>query len=263
MPRVQAADPVYKAAEMFRHECLELDGSLIFPGTALWTLPNLEKLHAHFVDKPDESDRRFLEKFEEQLRPAGPDVVRLAAEVIAIYYLFPDTILARTKRAQIETVLNWANIKAPAESVLWDGFERGIGGTGQAFNQRKPNELWFVINFALEWKRATPEVRAKSLANAVAMQGFVDGVDDADHRQMRHALLHLLYPDDFEPIASANHKSRIRDVFGALLSERSDNADDELRGIRIQLQKLLDRPAISFYERQIRMAWDPSDADDD
>lgn len=263
MPRVDYAAPAYQVAETFRSDCLERDGSLLFPGTAVWTLANLEKLHEHFVDNPDETDRRFLEKFEEQLRPVGPDVIRLAAEVMAVYYLFSDSVLGRTKRHQIETVLGWGKLSVAPDTAIWAAFERGIGGTGQAFNQRKPNELWFVIEFALAWKRASADDRAGALADATKMQALIDGVDGADRRQMRHALLHLLFPEDYEPIASSNHKWRIREAFGALLPQRSDDADEELRGIRAELEKLLSPHHVSFYDQRIRMAWDPSDTDHD
>src|SRR5690606_33828287 len=83
----------------------------------------------------------------------------------------------------------------------------------------------------------------------------VDSIDEADSRQLRHMLLHLLVPDHFEPIARGNHKRRdIRAVCGSVTTE-PDNDDREILAIRQELEKLLPNKSLDFYWSPLVEAW--------
>src|SRR5437016_1768698 len=94
----------YAAAERFREHCLLRDGSLLFGDAAIWTLGNLERLHKAFNESPDTGDRKFIDKFRDQVKLAGKDGIRLAAEVMCIYFLFPTRIGAAKKREVVNEV---------------------------------------------------------------------------------------------------------------------------------------------------------------
>lgn len=260
MPPAPHAKAVYDAAQTYRRNCLERDGALLLPDAPVWTLENLTELHKHFVDSPDTSDAKFFDKFKKQLGPLSENVVRLAAEVMSVYFFFPNTgsIKGSTKRFQVQEVLNWRSLKADGADPVMSAFEHGVGGTGQAYNQRKPDELWFVINFAIAWKRLSPDEQAAALGDPWKMRAVVDQVPGADRRQMPHALLHLLFPETFEPIASGRHKGLILDAFGGMLDGATLSPDAALHAIRGALEKLLGQPSLSFYQREIRAAWDPA-----
>ena len=49
--------------------------------------------------------------------------------------------------------------------------------------------------------------------------------DDGGEQMMRHILLHLLFPDEFERIASGTHKYRIRDQLIGLVEDPEHIAD--------------------------------------
>jgi hypothetical protein len=51
----------------------------------------LDPLWAAFVERPDEGKRSFMEKWHDQLADQSPDVHRIAADLMAFYYLFPAT----------------------------------------------------------------------------------------------------------------------------------------------------------------------------
>lgn len=265
MPPAPHAKAVYDAAQIFRRNCLERDGALLLPDAAVWTLENLTELHKHFVDSPDTSDAKFFDKFKKQLGPLSENVVRLAAEVMAVYFFFPNTgsIKGSTKRFQVQEVLNWRSLKADGADPVMSAFEQGVGGTGQAYNQRKPDELWFVINFAIAWKRLPADEQAAALGDPWKMRAVVDQIPGADRRQMPHALLHLLFPETFEPIASGRHKGLILDAFDGMLDGATLSPDAALHAIRGALEKLLGLPGLSFYQREIRAAWDPAGVDGD
>lgn len=82
-------------AEAFRADCLLRDGSLLLEGASVWRQDVLDQIHKAFVATPDEGDRSFMVKFKDQVGNAGPEVVRLAAEILCVYFLFPSTWVAR------------------------------------------------------------------------------------------------------------------------------------------------------------------------
>lgn len=73
---------IFRTAEAFRTRCLLRDGSLLFDGASVWRLDVLDRIHKAFVATPDEGDRSFIVKFKDQVGQAGPEVVRLAAEIL-------------------------------------------------------------------------------------------------------------------------------------------------------------------------------------
>jgi len=78
---------IYLVAEAFRANCLLRDGSLLFEGASVWRPDVLDQIHKAFVATPDEGDRSFMVKFKDQVGKAGPEVVRLAADILCVYFL--------------------------------------------------------------------------------------------------------------------------------------------------------------------------------
>ena len=73
---------------------------------------------------------------------------------------------------------------------------------------------------------------------------------------MRHVILYLLFPDDYERIASEGHKARIAEAFSELLDgDRPDDVDDRLKAIRDQLQQYLPAQYLDFYWAPLRECW--------
>ena len=86
-------------------------------------------------------------------------------------------------------------------------------------------------------------------------QEFVDGIEDAESKQLRHMLLYLLFPDHFERIASSNHKRRIIKAFSGLVSTEPEDEDRAILAIRGELEKLLPNQQLDFYWSPLREAW--------
>ena len=89
---------IYEAAQAFRDNCLLRDGSLVFDGATLWRTDLLERIHKAFVATPDEGDRSFIDKFRDQIKPGGQEVVRIAGELHCVYFLLPSSIGGFLKR---------------------------------------------------------------------------------------------------------------------------------------------------------------------
>lgn len=255
------ASTIYAVAKLFANRCLGADGSLL-GDDPLWTVQNLRRLHEVFVKDPDEGDRSFTDKFRDQIAKAGdPSIARLAAEVVAVHFLFPSNVGSDRKTALVSEILGWGGATIPDANPLAGAFERGIGSGGQGYNTRRPFEIAFLIEFALAWKLLPDARRAAALADPWLFMEEVDAVDGADTRQLRHMLIHLIHPETFERIASREHKRRVANAFSSLLAAGGpDDTDRRLLEIRRALEALLGRPDFDFYRPPLVEVWnDPGD----
>jgi 5-methylcytosine-specific restriction protein B len=129
---------------------------------------------------------------------------------------------------------------------------QGIGSGGQGYNTRRPFEIAFLIEFAIAWKRLPDADRSAAVSDPWKFMEIVDGIDGADARQGRHMLLHILFPDSFERIASREHKRRVVASFSSVLDgEGPEDTDRKLLAIRERLAGMLGRKDLDFY-------WSPS-----
>jgi 5-methylcytosine-specific restriction protein B len=250
---------VYQGAARFRERCLATDGSLLYDGASVWTAENLSRLQRRLAEVVGDSDRPFEEKFHARLADAPQAVVRLAAEALAVSLLFPVSISTQRKQQLVATVLGWGGDTLPAEQPLGAAFASGIGSTGQGYHTRRPLELAFLTAFALAWKRQTAANQKRNLQDPWRFQAFLDNLDDADSRQVRHILLHLLFPDHFERIVSSDHKRRAAHAFAGVLKTPPDDLDRCLYEARQELERLLPDQSLDFYQPPLAQAWyDPA-----
>jgi len=262
----QNGEQVYQVARAFKERCLLGDGSLLSRDASVWTRANLADLKRRFVDKPDESKRSFVDKFRDQLRDAPQDVVRLGAEALCVYLLFPSKIGETRKRAAVNEVLEWVGESLEGDGEMAKAFRAGLGGAGLGYNTRRPFELGFLIELALSIKSLAPEARAGVLGDPWKFRELAVDVEDGKSKQLRHILLHLLFPEEFERIGSARQKSQVLAVFKPLAQSQAENEDQQLLSIRQKLGLMLDKaPAgLDFYEKPLAAAWyDGSDEDED
>lgn len=255
---------IYAVATRFRDHCLLRDESLL-ADAPVWTLANLQRLHQVFVAAPDEGERTFLVKFKDQILPAGTEVIRLAAEVLCVYFLFPSNVGGGRKREVINEVLGWAGENLPTDSLVSQAFANGIGSGGYGYNTRRPFEIGFLIELAIAWKKQTAQEQSERINDGAKFQEIVDSIEDAEGKQLRHMLLYLLFPEVFERIASSGHKRRIVKAFGALLTGKDpQNEDQAILMIRQKLEALLPGRDLDFYWPPLVGAWfDDSDDSED
>ena len=246
---------IYEAADAFRNNCLLRDGSLLFEQASLWRPELLESIHKAFVATPDEGDRSFIDKFRDQIQPAGTEVIRLAAELLVVYFLFPSNVGGFRKRQVVNEVLGWAGDNLPETHLLSQAFEHGIGSGGQGYNTRRPFEIAFLIEFAKRWKALSSEQQQAAANDPWKFQELVDATEDAESKQLRHMLLHLLFPDSFERIASGNHKRRVIAAFTGLVQDEHEDEDRQLLAIRQGLEALMPGKTLDFYWPPLETAW--------
>lgn len=252
--------PIYDVGARFLEHCLQKDGSLIHDDLSVWSLDNLEKIRKAFNESPDTGGRTFTAKFADQIRPAGDNIGRLAAEILAVYFLFPIRSVGESRKKElVGEVLGWADDVLPPDSQLANAFDVGIGSGGPGFNMRRPLEIAFLIEFAIAWKRMSEADRDTAQKNPWVFMGVIDGIDGAEASQLRHMLLHMLFPDSFERIASGKHKRQIVESFKPVLDGVTpDSIDQCLLAIRKRLEELLGSNDLDFYRMPLKEVWSES-----
>jgi 5-methylcytosine-specific restriction protein B len=266
--------------DRWRESCLIEDRSLYFPGEHVWTSEDAQELVEAFNEDQLVGEQTFEEKLTTQLSDASENARRLMAEVITVYLLFASSVGGPRKRELVSFVLAMTGDTFPAEGDIGKALDAGIGGPGQAFNSYRPNLLAYIIAFARRFKATGDhEERRKLLSDGWNFRRWLVGdSDDADggEQMMRQILLHLLFPDEMERIASGDHKWRIAEAFDGLLAtswdETDESVDERLYAIRQRIVELMKggQPqiggAIDFYYPPLRQAWDTaadgSDEDD-
>lgn len=109
---------VLEAADAWSSQCFAGSNSVLSE-ESLWTSKNLETLLRLFAGNPLTDKRDFLEKLNEQLTDAPPEVPKLAAEVLWFLNLFPSRSVMKpeTKREQIERVWGWSASRLRSQST--------------------------------------------------------------------------------------------------------------------------------------------------
>ena len=264
-------DAVLAAAEAWRDRCFLADGSL-FGDERLWTLDNIEEFRSRVIDDSIERKDKFINKLEEQLESASPQVKRLAAELLWFLYLFIHRIemKPKTKRDNIERVWKWSGLSSlPESSHLNKWALTGVGhypNPRVAYVTRLPLELGFLLQILEKW-RSEPEPRQSELMSGDSPWKFVawlDEIDNSEPRHIRHAVLYFLFPDHLERIVNFEHKRWIVEAFRDRLPEkiRPDSQDSPIVDIdralyelRKGFEKEYRTKEIDFYHPPLAERW--------
>jgi MoxR-like ATPase len=249
-----AVQKIYAAAEQFVDAALRRDDSLFTPGRPVWSEANLGELMKRFVDDPDESSKKFMEKLRGQLEGASHGAIQLMGEVLYFHFLIADNVSGKTKRKVIQEVLGWSPEAVEIPEDLDAVLEEGLVRPGTHYNTGRPSHLSFLIEFATEWKQLNTDERAKLLEDPWGFKEFVHGLRHHSGFTQRAALLHLVHPDAFEPIVAREHKKLIAKGFEHLVTDATGDVDRKLFQIREGLQPEYGA-GFTFYDKDVKQTW--------
>ena len=265
MARLKIATTILDAAEKWKKRCL-LNGGSLLSEEQLWTREYFGELQTYFVERPDEGSDSFAEKLRHQLDPAPPEAKRLWAEMTWVYYLIASSVKRVTKLDRIRTVWEWSGETLPEDHwALGEVLDGGMINPGMAYLNHQWREFRFIITMMLDWNSRSARERETLLNDSWDFAEWVDGQEDGHRRQIRHALLFLLFPDVFESIVSTGHKKDIVKAFSEDSGETPDvdrmdliELDKTLLAVRKRLEEEHPGEEIYFYESPLRERWQGS-----
>jgi hypothetical protein len=238
---------------MFVDECLTRGGSLFTPGRAIWTAKPIDELYVRFVENPDETKSDFTTKLIGQLGDAPPDVLQLAAEMFYVL-LLPQRYDGASKRQSIEAILRVSPEPVELPSDLVAALDGGIASYGAALTQRF-NQYVFLCEFAKAWTDgADREQKLTMLESPWAFRRFVADIPHKGAQSQVEALVHLVFPDAFEPIVSDDHKQKIAKAFAQHVENPDATLDQRLAEIR-QALELERQKDFSYYDDDLAHIW--------
>jgi len=256
MARWKDAGSIYDVVENFRDACLRDGKSLLWPEASAWSASTLDAFWRAFVENYDESKASFMQKLKRQLADEDDSVHRLAADLLAFYLLYPFNVGGDKKLADLREVIGWKlGGDAPNLGPVSDAFATSVGNPGIYYLTGK---YWQVKYFLAVFRAIRSEgIDPSDLTAVRELAGRMES-EAKGARGARNILLHLLFPADYERIASDNHKQKIVEAFSEDTGGATD-LDDKLANIRAQLGSRLARPDFDFYDEDVRQQWDPNE----
>ena len=257
MARLQGSIPeTFTAMDYIRTTTLENFDSLFTPKRAVWSLQNLQRFHALFVDQFDNGAGSFLEKFRTQLQEANEDILQLAAELLYVQQFFTSLTGPEKKIENVNAVLGWCPHPVPIPEWAVAGVRNGLAGD-QSFNQHRPWHLAWLNEYLIHWHNLPAAERSGLLKDPWL---FAQDVRKIEYSQgafqpMQEAWLYLMFPDAFENISSRKDKRRIRDAFqDRVPGLPTQNIDADLLAIRKTLSAT-EGEGFHFYRSPIVEQW--------
>ena len=137
---------------------------------------------------------------------------------------------------------------------------QGIGSGGVSFNTNRWRELVFFITFLLKFKNELEVTRQLLMRNGDEFAGWLTGVPDSESRQMRHMLLFLLFPDEFERIfGGVDRRTIVRSFKGMAKPEirrlKNEQIDNLLAEIRKEQELKHNTQELDFYIQPLNALW--------
>ena len=252
--------PIIEAAQHWKHEGLLKQGS-IFEDQSIWTDDNLSALQTYFVENLDYGKGNFMGKLQAQLQPAPAGAKKLMAEMLWVMLLCPSNIGPQNKRETVSDIWRWSGEEIPTNTRwLSDKVLLGIGSAGTAFNTHRWREVVFFIAFMRAFRELTPEKRNSLLTDGWAFSEWMESVPESDNRQLRHMILYLLFPDQFDRIFGRSHRRKLVRAFtgksdAEVRSLSAHELSHEIQDIRQHWQVKEGTDQLDFHHSPLKEQW--------
>ncbi|PTR17231.1 5-methylcytosine-specific restriction protein B [Nitrosospira sp. Nsp2] len=250
----------HAAAARWSERCLIDDDSILQDGLKLWIPALIEELDQRFVKNLDEGEGDFFEKLRAQLFEGSAECLKLMAEVLWILMLFQSNVSASKKRANVRLVWSWSGGELPEDHpMLSNAVLEGLGSAGTAYNTQRWREIAFLVAALLDFKHRDRAQRQNMVNDPWMFTEWLSTLPEARNRQLRHILPHLMFPDSFERISSANDKRLILSAFEGMTEKELRTwdlikIDRALLDLRRRLETEHSRE-IDFYEEELSSTW--------
>ncbi|MGW4369801.1 McrB family protein [Nocardia takedensis] len=224
------------------------------PGREVWTGEAANDLHIRLARPPATTSSRFFDRLADRLAGASWSTIQLAAELIFVHLLGPADLRGRTKLALIQKTLDLSpdGVEVPAEFI--DSLENGITKAGMAYRRHRDQQLLWLVRFVLHWKSISDERRRTALRDPWAFREEATAFPTVNAHSQLNLVLHLVYPEAFEPVVSRAQKQQILDAFVTELPVQTGDVDQDLIVLRATLERQHQR-RIDFHAEDLAWAW--------
>ncbi len=273
----QDEENIYKYYNQFLSEFILKGNSILTSDTGILTTESVKNCFTYYIVNFKEGGDSFDNKITEQFKNADNSTRLVFAHAEWLWAFAVDDITQRTKK-DITKFITLIKDDSLLNNVYPEGF-------GHAGTYHKNNKYW-EIRFALILIRFLKEKTDKGdLKTADEANKWVENIclyhkyeqelpgyqipEDlkkelpANNLAMCNILIHVAFPDNYERIASDNHKNKILDSFSVLLSEaeRNDgnkNTDEKIALIRTKLGEITGNKDFDFYDDEYTKVWNYS-----
>lgn len=255
-------EPILKAAEHWKEVALLSDRGIFENKQGIWKRENFEVLDKNIIKNIKEGEGHYEDKLEEQLKSTQSEIKQLASEMHWFLLLCPSNILESTKVKRIKNIWEWSDKSFPEDSEskwLSPDVLCGIGSGGRGFSTNIWREFFFLIRLMLALKKLSVQQRESLLSDGWKLAEWLEQIDECDSRQLRHMLLFLLFPDNFERIFSGEHRIKIVCAFtgekeAKVRSLSALELDKKISKIRKD-QEEINTPKLDFYFSPLKEIW--------
>lgn len=264
MARLPEYESLYDAFKQFLNRCILSDQSLLWPTEAVWTAENVAEIKRRMIDAPMfGGELSFEEKLQQQMREASSQQWMLLVDVYYIYFLPSDYITPEKKKNDIRWAAQQAGAALPVDNAeIWEIQTHGFTRTSLRYHY-KYAQFWLILLFANRLKQM--EDPKSVVGDARVMQKVLDEIlDDIPEKNdraydMRHAMLYLAFPDQYERIISTRDKERILKTYGDQIEGPvPDDLDEAIRQIRAGLSSQFDKADRPFdFYTDLKSQWRP------
>ena len=254
---------VYAAAQEWVNRALRADDSLFTPGKAIWTRELLGELHRRILVNPPVPG--FFDKTRIQLEDSSPHVRQLMAETLHFHYLirWVGSVKAETKESRINEVLDSSGQDLKFPESLRPSLTPGLVHMGAAV-ANLDDFVGYLVEFAESWKELDRSAQESYLSDPWEFKQFSSGknlkgelFEGYLYIGQWHALLHLVFPDTFEPITSDSQKYRLVERLAPFITEHSEDVDHNIQQIRQAIERRNYGQDFDFFDPGISSLWGP------
>lgn len=256
--------PMYEAFQKFLQKCILDNYSLLWPGEEIWTPENVAEVKRRMVDAPLlGGDLSFEEKLQEQMQGASSQHWMIVCDVYYVYFL-PSSYITLGRRFQyIRRAAQQAGRTLPPESdPVWEAQEGGFVRTSLKYHY-KYAQFWLILLFANQMKSMeNPQAVVESPQKMQqVLDELLEGIPERNDRayDMRHAMLYMAFPDEYERSISTRDKERIVKTYGDRIEGPVPaDLDEAIRKIRAVLSSEHDLPERPFdFYNELGGEWKP------
>ena len=262
-------EPIFDAAQHWKKRVLLSDKGIFENEEDIWRIENLEALQS-LIEGMDRNKDVLLDKLKSLLSESEkPEVSQLAAEIYWFMLLCPTDRSGSVKRELVKDIWKISEKPFPEDSEwLKDEILGGIGRGGIGFFSRLWWEWSFFVSLMIDFKKLSPTERDEKLSDSWKFAEWLEqNIPKGKSRQLRHMILFLLFPENFERIFSG--ADRISIVCAFTGKEKKEvkklsawKIDRHLLDIRNREQEKRETLELDFYNNPLKRIWQDGNSEE-